>query len=181
MGGMTPAPQDPTLAPWMSLQEHLAGYLAARARGFLASEFVLSSRDGEELGRLRVHGPQGADLEAGEVRATIERGARSRYRMLDGDGRVILEEIAGSGDASEVRRGDRVYEVRLALLRNAAVARSSGDGEVARVAGGLTNRSYDAFFDAGEEGALPLAVLLLYRIIALRRRAFLTGTERGDV
>jgi hypothetical protein len=125
-----------------------------------------------------VHGPQGADLEAGEVRAAIERGAR--YTMLDGDGRVIFEETAGSGDASEVRRGDRVYEVRLALLRNAAVARSSGGGEVARVAGGLTNRSYDAFFDAGEEGALPLAVFLLYRIIALRRRAFLTGTESGD-
>jgi hypothetical protein len=173
-------PQNPTPAPWRSIQEQLAGYLAARARGFLASEFVLSSRDGEELGRLRVHGPQGADLEAGEVRATIERGAGSRYRMLGGDGRVILEETAGSGDTSEVRCGDRVYEVRLALLRNAAVARSSGGGEAARVAGGLTNRSYDAFFDAGEEGALPLAVFLLYRIIALRRRAFLTDAGRGE-
>jgi hypothetical protein len=173
-------PQNPTPAPWRSIQEQLAGYLAARARGFLASEFVLSSRDGEELGRLRVHGPQGADLEAGEVRATIERGAGSRYRMLGGDGRVILEETAGSGDTSEVRCGDRVYEVRLALLRNAAVARSSGGGEAARVAGGLTNRSYDAFFDAGEEGALPLAVFLLYRIIALRRRAFLTDAGRSE-
>jgi hypothetical protein len=173
-------PQNPTPAPWRSIQEQLAGYLAARARGFLASEFVLSSRDGEELGRLRVHGPQGADLEAGEVRATIERGAGSRYRMLGGDGRVILEETAGSGDTSEVRCGDRVYEVRLALLRNVAVARSSGGGEAARVAGGLTNRSYDAFFDAGEEGALPLAVFLLYRIIALRRRAFLTDAGRSE-
>ena len=180
MGGMTPAPQNPTPAPWRSLQEHLAGYLAARARGFLASEFVLSSRDGEVLGRLRVHGPQGADLEAGDITAAIERGAGSRYRMLDGDGRVILEETTGSGDASEVRYGDRVYEVRLALLRNAAVACSSGGGEAARVAGGLTNRSYDAYFDAGEEGALPLAVFLLYRIIALRRRAFLTDAGRGE-
>jgi hypothetical protein len=128
-----------------------------------------------------VHGPQGADLEAGDITAAIERGAGSRYRMLDGDGRVILEETAGSGDASEVRCGDRVYEVRLALLRNAAVARSSGGGEAARVAGGLTNRSYDAFFDAGEEGALPLAAFLLYRIIALRRRAFLlTDARRGE-
>jgi hypothetical protein len=177
---MMSEPQNPTPAPWRILQKHLAGYLAARARGFLASEFVLSSRDGEELGRLRVHGPQGADLEAGEVRATIERGAGSRYRMLGGDGRVILEETAGSGDTSEVRCGDRVYEVRLALLRNVAVARSSGGGEAARVAGGLTNRSYDAFFDAGEEGALPLAVFLLYRIIALRRRAFLTDAGRGE-
>ena len=29
MGGMTPAPQDPTPTTWMSLQERLAGYLAA--------------------------------------------------------------------------------------------------------------------------------------------------------
>jgi hypothetical protein len=179
MGGMTPTPQDPTLAPWMSLQERIAGYLAARTRGLLASDFDLSGREGEELGRLRVHGRRGADLEAGHITAAIERGAGSRYKMLDSDGRVILEETAGSGDVSEVRRGNRVYEVRLALLRNAAVARSSGGAEVARVAGGLTNRSYESFFDAGKEGALPLAVFLLYRIIALRRRAFLMGTEKG--
>jgi hypothetical protein len=176
---MTPAPQNPTLALWMSLQERLAGYLAARARGLLASDFALSGREGEELGRLRVYGRRGADLEAGVITAAIERGGGSRYTMLDSDGRVILEETAGSGDVSEVRRGDRVYEVWLALLRNAAIAHSPGGAEVARVAGGLTNRSYEAFFDAGEEGALPLAVFLLYRIIALRRRAFLMGTERG--
>jgi hypothetical protein len=180
MGGMTHAPQDPTLATWMSLQERLAGYLAARARGLLASDFVLSGREGEELGRLRVHGRRGADIEARDITAAIKHGAGSRYTMLESDGRVILEETAGSGDASEVRRGDCVYEVRLALLRNAAVARSTGGSEVARVAGGLTNRSYEAFFDAGEEGALLLAVFLLYRIIALRRQAFLMGTERGD-
>jgi hypothetical protein len=180
MGRMKPAPQDPTLAPWMSLQERLAGYLAARVRGLLASDFVLSGREGEELGRLRVYGRRGADLEAGIITAAIERGAGSRYTMVDSDGRVILEGNAGSGDVSEVRRGDRVYEVWLALLRNAAVVRSPGGAEVARVAGGLTNRSYEAFFEAGEEGALPLAVFLLYCIITLRRRAFLMGTKRGD-
>lgn len=179
MGSMTPAPQDPTLAPWRSLQEHLAGYLAARARGLLASELALSGRGGEEFGRLRVYGPQGAEFEAGEVRAVIERGAGSRYRMLAGDGKVLVEETAGSGDASEVRCGDRVYGVRLALLRNTAIARSAG-GEAARVSGGLTNRSYEAFFDAGEEGSLPVAVFLLYRIVALRRRAFLTDSGGGE-
>ncbi len=180
MGSMTPAPQDPALAPWRSLQEHLAGYLAARARGLLASELALSGRDGEEFGRLRVYGSQGAELEAGDVRAAIERGAGSRYRMLAGDGMVLVEETVGSGDASEIRCGDRVYGVRLALLRNAAVARSSGGREVARVAGGLTNRSYEAFFDAGDEGSLPVAVFLLYRIVALRRRAFLTDSGGGE-
>ena len=175
---MPTAPQE--RAPWRRLRERLAGYLAARARGLLASEFVLSSRDGEELGTLRVHGLQGADLEAGDITAAIRRGAGSRYTMLDGEGRIMLEEIAGSGAASEVRCGDCVYEVRLALLRNAAIARSSRVAEAARVAGSLTNRSYEVFFDAGEEGALPLAIFLLYRIVALRRRAFFAGAGEGE-
>jgi len=166
---MTPAPQEPALAPWRRLQEHLAGYFASRSQGLLAPELVLSNRDGEEFGRLRL---DGAEFEAGDVRATFERAARSRYRMLAG-GAEVLAETAGSTDVSEVRYGARVYEVRLELLRNAAVASSSGGAEAARVAGGLTNRSYEAFFDAGDEGALPLAVFLLYRIVALRRRAFL--------
>ena len=173
MGGMQPTPQEP--APWRKLRERLAGYLAARARGILASEFVLVSREGEEVGRLRVHGPQGADLEAGGIEATIERVARSRYTMLDGEGKVVLRETARTGAAPDVRYGDRVYEVRLSLLRNAAVALSPDGVEAARVAGGLTNRSYEVYFDAGEEGGLPLAVFLLYRIVALRRRAFLAN------
>ena len=86
---------------------------------------------------------------------------------------------SGSADAAEVRCGDLVYEARLGLVRNAAVAHSPVGSEAARVAGGLTNRSYEVFFDAGDEGSLPLAVFLLYRIVALRRRAFLTGA-RGD-
>ena len=57
--------QDPTLAPWIALRERLTGYFAARARGILALEYVLSSRSGEEFGRLRVHGPEGAELEIG--------------------------------------------------------------------------------------------------------------------
>jgi hypothetical protein len=172
MGTMTPAPQDPALAPWRGLQENLAGYFAARSRGLLAPELVLARRDGEEFGRLRVHGAEGAEFEAGDVRATIERSPHSRYRMLVGDAEVLAE-IAGCADASQVRCGDRAYEVRLGLMRNAAVARAAGGSEAARVAGGLTNRSYEAFFDAGDEGALPMAVFLLYRLVALRRRAFL--------
>ena len=174
-----PAPQDPALAPWRQLQERLAGYFAARSRGLLASEFDLARRDGEKFGRLRVHEPGGAEFEAGDVRAAVERAAveraaRSRYRMLVGKAEVLAE-ITGSADTPEVRCGERLYEVKLGLLRNMAVARSSGGSEMARVAGRLTNRSYEAFFDAGNEGALPLAVFLLYRIVSLRRRAFLAG------
>lgn len=167
---MTPAPQN--LAPWRELRQHLAGYFTARSRGLLAPELILAHRDGEEFGRLRIDGQERAEFEAQDLRATIERAARSRYGMLVG-GTEVLAQVAGSADASEVRCDDRIYEVRLALLRNAAVARSSAGTEAARVVGGLTNRSYEVFFDVGDEGALPLAVFLLYRIVVLRRRVFL--------
>jgi hypothetical protein len=125
-----------------------------------------------------VDGPEGARFEAGDVRATVERLASSRYRMLAG-GAEVLAETAGSADAPEVRCGDRVYEARLGLVRNAAVAHSPVGSEAAHIAGGLTNRSYEVSFDAKDEGSLPLAVFLLYRIVELRRRAFLTGAG-GD-
>jgi hypothetical protein len=48
---MRPAPEDHTLAPWRELGEHLACYFAARSRGLLTSEFVLSDRTGKEFGR----------------------------------------------------------------------------------------------------------------------------------
>src|ERR671917_468710 len=143
MGAMTPAPQDTT--PWEHLGERLAGSFAARARGLLAPELLLSSRNGEEFGRLRLDGPEGAS----------------------------------SADAPEVRCGGRLYEARLRLLRNAAEARSPGGSEAASVAGGLTNRVYQVSFAAEDENSLPLAVFLLFRIVALRRRAFLTGGASG--
>jgi hypothetical protein len=176
---MTPAPQDPALAPWERLREDLAGYFAVRPRELLAPELALAGRDGEEFGRLRVPGPEGAELEAVDVRASIESAAPSRHRMLAGDAEVLVAETTGAADASEVRCGDRLYQVRLGLLRNVAVARSPGGAEAARVAGGLTNRSYEASFDAGNEGSLPVVVFVLYRLVALRQRAFLTGTPEG--
>ena len=178
---MTNAPQDPALAPWKRLQEDLAGYFAARARGLLAPGLALARRDGEGFGRLRVHGPEGAKVEAGDVRATIVGAGPSRHRMLADGVEILVAETAGSANALEVRCGGRFYEVRLGLLRNAAVARSSDDVESARIAGGLTNRSYEASFDTGDEGSLPVAFFLLYRLVALRRRAFLTGARGGEV
>jgi hypothetical protein len=123
---MTPS-QYPVPALWGQLGERLAGYFAAGARGLTGSELVLSSRDGEEFGRLRVDGPAGARFEAGDVRATVERLASSRYRMLAG-GAEVLAETAGSADTPEVRCGDRVYEARLGGVRNTAVAHSPGGG-----------------------------------------------------
>jgi hypothetical protein len=177
---MAPVPQDPALAHWKRLREDLAGYFAARPRGLLAPELALAGRDGEEFGRLRAPRPEGAQLEAGAVRASIERAAPSRYRMLANDAEILVAETAGAADAAEVRCGDRLYQVRLGLLRNVAVARSPGGAEAARVAGGLANQSYKASFDAGDEGALPVVVFVLYRLVALRRRAFLTDAGGGE-
>jgi len=177
---MRSMPEDSTSAPWRTLQEHLAGYFAARARGLLASEFVLSSRSGEEFGRLHIRGPEGAHFEAGNTEATIERSARARYRMLTGDAETLVAEPAGSSGVLKVRCGNRLYETRFDLLRNAAVARSSGGEVAARVAGGLTNLRYQAFFDEEDEGSLPVALFLLYRVVALRRRAFLAGMRGGE-
>jgi hypothetical protein len=175
---MRSAPEDPTLASWRELRERLAGYFAARARGLLASEFVLSGRSGEEFGRLRVHGPVSADLENGTMGVKIERSARSRYRMLTGSAQMLVAEPArGTSGVLEVRCGSRTYEARVNLLRNTAVAHSSRGEEAARIAGGLTNRSYEAVFDAGDEGSLPVAIFLLYHTVALRRRAFLAGAK----
>ncbi len=168
------------LRPWRELGGRLAGYFAARARGLLASEFVLSCRSGGEFGRLQVHGPRGADLEAGSTRAKIERTARSRYRILTGAAETLVANAApGASGALELRCAGRTYDGRLDLLRNTAVARNSGGEEAARIAGGLTNRGYEAVFDQGEEGALPVALFLLYHTVALRRRAFLAGTKGG--
>ena len=172
---MGPAPEDPTLAPWRELGERLAGYFAARSRGLLASEFVLSSRSGEEFGRLRVHGPGGAQLEVGSTRAEIER--TTRYRMLTGGVQTLVAEPARSAGPLKVRCGSRTYEIRLDLMRNTAVALAPAHKEAARIDGGLTNRSYDAVFDAEDGGSLPVAVFLLYHTIALRRRVFLAGAR----
>src|ERR671933_2549433 len=113
---MRPAPEDPRLAPWRELAERLAGYFAARSRGLLASEFALSSRSGEEFGRLRVHGLGGAQLEAGGTRAEIER--TTRYRMLTGGVQTLVAEPARSAGPLKVRCGSRTYETRLDLMRN---------------------------------------------------------------
>lgn len=169
------------LKPWWELRERLAGYFAARAQGLLASEFALSSRSGEEFGRLLVHGPEGAELEAGSTRIKIERTSRSRYRMLtDGAQTLVANPARSTSGALEVRCAEHTYDARLNVLRNTAVARSSGGREAARIAGGLTNRSYEAVFDLGDEGSLPVAVFLLYHTVALRRRVFLATAKGGE-
>jgi hypothetical protein len=170
---MSPMPEDQTFAPWRRLGETLAGSFAARARGLLASEYAVLDRDGEEVGRLRIHGSEGAQLRAGDLEARIERIARSRYTMLSGGAEILTSGLAGA--SLEIRCLDRLYEVRLSLLRNTAEAGPAGREVVARIKGGLTNRSYEVSFDVADEGSLPVAFFLLYRTIAHRREAYRAG------
>ena len=173
---MSPVPEDQTLAPWKGLQEALAGSFSARARGLFAADLALLDPNGREIGRLKVHGPEGAELEAGELRARIERTAPRSYVMLAGGARVLsVETAAGSPGATHIRRAERVYEVRLALLRNTAEALSPAGERAARVVGGLTNRRYEVAFDADDAGTLPVAVFLLYHLVVLRRGAYRVG------
>ena len=176
---MSPTQRDPKLAPWRRLGESLAGSFAARAKGLLASEFAIHGREGEEIGRLRLHGAEGAELEAGGLEARIERSALTGYTMLAGDATILASVAAGALDTPEIRCLDRLYRGRLSLLRNTAEAGPAGDEVTVRIKGGLTNRNYGAVFDAGNEGSLPVAFFLLYLIVTLRRGAYLTGKGRS--
>jgi hypothetical protein len=175
---MRPTPENPTLASWRELGERLAGYFAAHSRGLLSSEFALSGRSGEAFGRLRVHGLGGAQLEVGSTRAEIKRTAR--YRMLTRGVQTLVADPVRGTSALEVRCGSRTYGARLDLMRNTAVALSPSKKEAAHINGGLTNRSYEAVFDAEDEGSLPVAVFLLYHTVALRRRVFLAGARASN-
>jgi hypothetical protein len=171
--------EDPTLAPWRGLGETLEGYFAARARRLLASEFAILGREGEEIGRLEIHGAEGAELEAGDLEARIERSALSGYTMLAGGAKILTAEPLGGWNAPEIKCLDRLYKGRLFLLRNTAEAGPAGERVTVRITGGLTNRNYEAVFDAGSAGSLPVAFFLLYLTVMLRRKAYLTGKGRS--
>jgi len=178
-GTMSPVPEDQMLAPWKGLQGALAGFFSAHARGLLASDFALLDLGGREVGWLRVRGPKGAELEAGNLASRIKRTAPRRYGMVTGGARVLSAETAGSPDVMQIRRAERMYEASLALLCNTVEAHLPTGDRVARVTGGFTNRSYEVAFDADDAGSLPVAVFLLYRLVALRRGAYRTGVGGG--
>lgn len=180
---MEPASRQAALAPWEGLRNALAGSFSARPEGLIAPNFVLFDREGTAFGRLFVHEQAGAELDAGPLRARIERLAGSRYRMLTGETETLVAEPAGSSTVLEITCADRRYEARISLLRNTAVARAPDGAETAQTAratGGLLGRGYDALFDAGDERSLPVAVFLLYHAAALRRRVFQAGSGPGS-
>jgi hypothetical protein len=172
---MSPMREAPT--PWRRLGETLEGSFAARARGLLAPEFAILGKEGEEIGNLEIHGADGAELGAGYLEARIERSALSGYTMLTDGAEILTAEPLGAWNAPEIECLDRLYRGRLSLLRNTAEAGPAGRRATVRIIGGLTNRNYEAVFDADDEGSLPVALFLLYLTVALRRKAFLTGTR----
>jgi hypothetical protein len=171
---MSPMQEDPTLAPWRGLGETLEGSFAARARGLLASEFAILGREGEEIGRLEIHGGEGAELEAGDLEARIERSAPSGYTMFTDGAEILTAELLGAWNAPEIKCLNRLYKGRLSLLCNTAEAGTAGERVTVRITGGLTNRNYEAVFDAGNVGSLPVAFFLLYLTVTLRRKAYVT-------
>jgi hypothetical protein len=176
---MSPMQEDPTLTSWRKLGENLEGSFAARARGLLAADFAILGKEGKEIGCLEIHGAKGAELGAGNMEARIERSARSGYTMLTNGAEILTAEPLGAWNAPEIKCLDRIYQGRLSLLRNTARAGPAGEKATVIITGGLTNRNYEAVFDAGDEGSLPVAFFLLYLTVALRRRAYLTGTKRS--
>jgi hypothetical protein len=168
---MSPTQRDPE--SWRHLGETLAGYLTARARGLLASEFVLLDTEGARIGKLEINGSDGADLRAGDVEARIERVGRSGYAMLSSGEEILAstEDPTSPGITSH----NRPYETSLSLLRNRAEAGPAGNATTVRINGGLTNRNYEATFESGDESSLPVALFLLYRLVSLRRKAYVTG------
>ena len=170
MGEMSHTPEDPAPPPLTALAEALAGSFAARARGLFGSDFALLDRGGRTIGRLRVRGTDGAELEAGTLEARITQTAPRRYALVVDGARVLSAEIGGRSDAARITSAGRLYEARLSLLRNTAEA-----APAARVTGGLTNRRYEVSFDPEDEASLAVAVFLLYGLVALRRRAYLAG------
>jgi len=168
---MGPTRRDPER--WRKLSETLNGRFTARARGLLASEFVLLDREGAQIGKLDIHGPAGADLRAGDVEARIERIGRSGYRMLS-SGEEIL---TSTGDPSSpgITSHNHPYETSLSLLRNKAEAGPAEHTPTVRINGGLTNRTYEASFEPDDEYSLPVALFLLYHLVSLRSKAYVTG------
>jgi hypothetical protein len=168
---MSPMQRDPE--PWRHLGETLAGHLTARARGLLASEFVLLDREDAQIGKLDIHGPAGADITAGDVEARIERGGQSGYAMLSSGEEILTS--TGDPTSPGITSHNHPYKTSLSLLRNKAEAGPAEHTTTVRVNGGLTNRNYEASFEPSDENSLPIALFLLYHLISQRREAYVTG------
>jgi hypothetical protein len=97
--------------------------------------------------------------------------------MLSGDAEILTS--TGAATSPEIRCLGVPYNTTLTLLRNRAEAGPAIAQATVRIKGGLTNRSYEVFFEAGKSSSLPVALFLLYRLVTLRREAYRAGPRVG--
>lgn len=163
-------------APWDSLRQDLAGSFTARARGLFATAFVLLGPNGEEFGRLRLRGSPEAEFRSGSYVVTTFEASKRRYRMIAGGRELLVAAPKGRAiDELEISCGGQTYEAHFSFFRNFAVASYPGGEGAARLSGGFTGRSYEALFAGEDLCALPVAIFLLWRVAANRRRAYVRG------
>lgn len=169
---MNAIPQIPPPAAWEELREQLAGSFTARSRGLLSNIFILY-KNGLEVGRLTSDGRRGAEFATGTLKAEIENIPDGGYTLFSGGHRVLRAVPQTSSlDALEITRGNGVYQARISFLRNEAEAFSTAGRETVLLKGNVTGRKYEVIVDKADPGALPVAVLLLYHTIALRKRVY---------
>jgi hypothetical protein len=178
---MTRSPRaDPSWG--YDLRQALGGSFTARPRSLLASEFILLNSNAQEFGRLRLRGLPAAEFESRDYPATLETSG-GRYRMIAEDGEILTAAPKRhSTDELEISCDGRTYGARVSLLRNLALASHPGGERVVCLSGGLTSRSYEALFAAGDGCALPVAIFLLWHVVTNRRRAYRAyrmGSPRG--
>lgn len=163
---------------WEHLRRELGGSFTAHARGLLTPEFDLRNPNGQKFGRLRLRGLSAAEFRSGDYSATLETSGR-RYRMVADDEEVL---VAGPKERSinelEISCEKEIYEARIDLLRNLAVASYPSGESAVRLSGGLTGRSYKALFAAEDGCALPITVFLLWHVVTNRRRAYRMRSPR---
>jgi hypothetical protein len=169
--------RTPSAAPFWAynLQQNLAGSFTARARGLFAPEFVLLGPGGEEFGRLCLGGIGDAQVRAEGFVAAFETSGRHYSMAADGRGILVAHPKGHSTGELEIFCDGRTYEAQISPFRNMALASQLGGEKAACLSGGLTGRSYEALFAAKDKCALPMAVFLLWRIVATRRHAYRAG------
>jgi hypothetical protein len=161
---------------WELLRRDLGDSFTACARGLLASEFDLLNPSGQKFGRLLLRGVWVAKFESGDYSAALETSGR-RYQMVADGEEVLTAGLRGrSVNELEISCDKQIYEARINLFRNLAVASYPSSERVIRLSGGLTDRSYEAFFATEGRCTLPVAVFLLWHTVGHRRRAYRTGT-----
>jgi hypothetical protein len=148
----------------------------ARARGLFKLEFILLDPNGQEFGRLHLRGASGAELRLGDRVVTFETPGRGYRMLVDGKEVLVAAPKGRFGGELQVSCGGQSYEAQTDLLRNLALASYREGGERAlRLSGGLLGREYEALLTPEDRCAFPIAVFLLWYVVANRRRAYQNG------